>query len=790
MLNRLVVGAALALAVATLTTHGVDAQDRQDSLQHAGLGTPIRPTTHPPLPVHAAQYWLVPDVATSAGAAARPDANDLFRGFARGVSLIGTHQFGAALPLVSAPGLSRTILAAYAQYYRGLALIGLSQPSEADAAFRAAAAMKPDGYLRESLALQQAQIAQDASDPAHAYEVLAALTHEKLSAPEEVWAPLGRAAELAGRRAEALEAYRRVYYDFPLSLQANDAQAGLERLQTTGSLPPDHFERAMARAETLFGAKRWAQARAGFESIASASQGDDAVLVKLRLAECDYYLDRFRQAREDLAPLLDTGPRRAEARFFHLTATRALGQVDTYERLAREFVQEAGDDTWAAEALNNLGTHYILANDDASADRVFRDLLARFPESRHAERAAWKAGWRAYREGTLRDAAEIFEQAAARYPRADYRPSWLYWSGRARERLGDAPAAIARYRVTVADYQNSYYGRLAEERLAEQPAVPAADGPRRVRVAHAPTASVPTDALIRQLVALELYDDALREVQYAQRVWGDSAPLQATVAFVRHNQGLGLQATDRFNALRGAITTMRRAYPQFMAAGGEDLPPDVLRIIFPLDFWPLITKYSRQHDLDPYLVAALMAQESTFTPEITSSANAIGLMQLVPAAGRQYARKLGIANFRTSMLTNPEVNVRLGTQYFKDLSDRFGGAYYALASYNAGPNRVAQWKTERGDLPQDEFIDDIPFPETQTYVKRILGTAEDYRRLYGGGLLDPNASDTLAAGAAPAVRAPSVAKPAVKKTVKKPAKAAVKKPATKKASKTPARRRR
>ena len=238
--------------------------------------------------------------------------------------------------------------------------------------------------------------------------------------------------------------------------------------------------------------------------------------------------------------------------------------------------------------------------------------------------------------------------------------------------------------------------------------------------------------------------------QYAQRQWGDAPALQATNAFIRHNQGLTLRGEERFNAVRGAITTMRRAYPQFMAAGGEDLPPDVLRIIFPIDYWPLITKYSKLHDLDPFLVAALMAQESTFTAEIRSSANAYGLMQLIPATGSRYAKKLGIRNFSTRMLTDPETNIKLGTEYFKDLMDRFGGAHYALAGYNAGEARVQQWLSQRPPLPADEFTDDIPFAETQSYVKRILGTAEDYRRLYGGGLLDPN--DSLSAQAADAVR--------------------------------------
>ena len=73
----------------------------------------------------------------------------------------------------------------------------------------------------------------------------------------------------------------------------------------------------------------------------------------------------------------------------------------------------------------------------------------------------------------------------------------------------------------------------------------------------------------------------------------------------------------------------------------------------------------------------------------------------------------------------------MGTLYFSRLVRQFGGTYYALASYNAGENRVVRWKAERPGIDEDEFIDDIPFPETQNYVKRILGTAEDYRMLYG-----------------------------------------------------------
>jgi soluble lytic murein transglycosylase len=167
-----------------------------------------------------------------------------------------------------------------------------------------------------------------------------------------------------------------------------------------------------------------------------------------------------------------------------------------------------------------------------------------------------------------------------------------------------------------------------------------------------------------------------------------------------------------------------------MTAEGDLLPLEARRVIFPLDYWPIIERHATTRGLDPYLIAALVAQESSFDPAVRSAANAYGLMQIVPATGKRLARSLGMRKFSTGKLTDPETNVKLGTYYVKGLVNQFGGEHFALAGYNAGENRVERWIAERGPLPQDEFIDDIPFPETQIYVKKILGTAEDYRQLY------------------------------------------------------------
>lgn len=722
----------VALALAVCGGDGARAQNRV-----AGPASPPEPsgvttTSHPPLPGHPSMYWLVPDSPASRMPGRQVPEPAAVR-FARGATLIEAGNFAAGLLLVSGADLTSTPLAHYSRYYAGVALLGLRRLDEAEGAF-AAIEDHVDGYLEEAVPLRMAETLLARSEPEDAADVLDDLSDETLTAPEEVFLRLGAAHEAARDAARALKAYQRVYYEFPLSNQAVDAQEAIERLQTPALIPPNRFQLELDRAERLFSARRWAQARAAFVSLAPVAMHDNRELVALRVAECDYHLGRHRGARDALRQYLRGASREAEARFFHLSATRALGDHATYVTLARGLVADHSESSWAEDTLNNLASHYVTLDDEEQADRVFRELADRFPRGRYTDRAAWKIGWRAYKQDRFVEAARTFEAAAAVFPRADYRPSWLYWAARSRDQLGERTAANALYHVIASDYLNSYYGRLAAAALAERRQPPVVPSVATENADGAPDPLVPTDAVIRALVAVELFDAALNEVEYARRAWGDSPALQATVAWIRHRRGFQQRSAERFADVRGAITIMRRAYPQFMAAGGEHLPPDILRVIFPLDYWPLIKKYSDAHGLDPYLMTALIAQESTFTADVRSSANAVGLMQLIPATARRYATKLGL-RYSSRMLTQPETNIRLGMRYFKDLADRFGGAHYALASYNAGEHRIARWISERPGFEQDEFIDDIPFPETQNYVKRILGTADDYRRLYGGGTL-------------------------------------------------------
>jgi soluble lytic murein transglycosylase len=481
--------------------------------------------------------------------------------------------------------------------------------------------------------------------------------------------------------------------------------------------------RELARAELLFANRRYNEALTAFDSLTARSSADDRELVALRLAECQYYQGRHRQALAALQPYLSASKREAEARFFALSALRGAGDHAGYVAAAEKLVTDYGTTSWAEETLNNLATHYIIADDDATAATVFADYLERFPQGKYGARAAWKLGWWRYRAGDYASAAAIFDRAAATYPRADYRPSWVYWAGRAYAKVKDTEHANARFELVRTDYLHSYYGRLATEYLTSnggtRSPIGALASPAPV-IEVAPPGLPPNASEIRQLILSGAYALAEAEVKYAQRKWGQAPALEATRAWLLRARG----------EYRLAINAMRRAYPQYMTRDGEQLPAEARRVIFPLDYWPLIERHATGRGLDPYLIAALVAQESSFDAGVRSAANAYGLMQIVPSTGRRLAKSLGIRKFTTGKLTDPETNVKLGTFYFKGLVTQFGGAHFALASYNAGESRVEKWIAERGPLPQDEFIDDIPFPETQIYVKKILGTAEDYRQLY------------------------------------------------------------
>ena len=181
--------------------------------------------------------------------------------------------------------------------------------------------------------------------------------------------------------------------------------------------------------------------------------------------------------------------------------------------------------------------------------------------------------------------------------------------------------------------------------------------------------------------------------------------------------------------LRAAENT-RRAFPGYLTADLGELPREAWELLFPLPYWDVIHRESQRRGVDPFLVAGLIRQESRFESEAVSSAGALGLMQLMPPTARQLDRNRRLSRER---ILEPERNIRLGVLHLSQLLRRFdGNVEKAVAAYNGGGARVAQWTKE---LPADipAFVESIPLEQTRNFVYIVLRNYQFYRDLYGGG---------------------------------------------------------
>lgn len=161
----------------------------------------------------------------------------------------------------------------------------------------------------------------------------------------------------------------------------------------------------------------------------------------------------------------------------------------------------------------------------------------------------------------------------------------------------------------------------------------------------------------------------------------------------------------------------------------------ILKKIYPMKYSEYVYKYSDEYDVDPILIFSIIKAESNFNPNVVSSSNAMGLMQLMDTTAEEIAKKLEI-NFEKGMsLYNPELNIRLGTKYFSNLMKEYNNNYLlALTAYNAGIGNVQKW-IEQGIIKEDgSDIENIPFKETNNYVRKIVRDYKIYNELYSENL--------------------------------------------------------
>lgn len=531
----------------------------------------------------------------------------------------------------------------------------------------------------------------------------------------------GKCHERQQEWTEAAASYDRLDHDFPLAEEAQEASAKMRALARNlpAAAPGVRAARDLKKALLLFDANRPALAAPLLRRLLlQRTPADQLDLIRVRLGRSLLEMKHWREAEAQLRAVPPASTLAPEAAFFLAKIAAHGGRGTTgYQDVVTRFPTTP----WAEEALLSLATSHLKDFDLAGALPYFRQMLRDHPDGPLADRASWWVGLADARAGHHEEAAAVMEAAARRWPSSSLTAGFLFWAGQSRLDAGDAVRGRALLEETVHRYKYNYHGRRAAEALAKLPVSEIVPPPTQRSVHPDPTAEMAPERLtrVRQLLLIDRLDEAQEELKLQPA----TSVSQATIAWIHSRRG----------RLRPAINTMKRAYPEYISEAADQLPADVLQILYPLQFRNELEAKARANKVDPALVAALICQESTFDPTARSAVGAHGLMQIMPQTGRVLARTLGV-RFRPQSLHNPDVNLGFGTRYLREMIDRYDGRIErALAAYNAGPHRVEAWTAARPDVSATEFTETIPFTETRGYVMSILSMTERYRQIYGLG---------------------------------------------------------
>lgn len=418
------------------------------------------------------------------------------------------------------------------------------------------------------------------------------------------------------------------------------------------------------------------------------------------------------------------GDYRGRADYQRARALSRLGRAaDARSALVRVTRQHRGDTTAAGLAWYLLGDLASDAARDSDALMAWRTLAEQYPSHPLAPRARFRSAIINASLGKWSDSEREWRLLAARS--SDEQSASRYWLARSLAEQGKRAPAEREWRALIADAPDSYYALLAARRVRQSPwrdsvASRGRSGPAAARLDSAAIAFAFQRAA--WLDSLGLRSEARDERGDLLRVASASAPDARAVAAAFAQRNLASPAIQLATRLQ-----------ELVLQRGESLTADDQRLRFPLPFVQSLQEYARRSSLKVPFVAALIRQESRFTPDARSGAGARGLMQVMPPVGRSLATAVGIAPWHDSLLYVPAINLQLGTRHLAAALRVDGRQHpaYALAAYNAGRSRMVRWRAMRGAAADWElFVERIPYVETRDYVRIVLRNEEWYRVLY------------------------------------------------------------
>ncbi len=537
----------------------------------------------------------------------------------------------------------------------------------------------------------------------------------------------------ARQLSRAAKDYQALYYKYPLSDESKAAASALPQIarQLGSEYASPSVEMQEQRAQIIFDAHKWKEARPEFEKLAAlvrdpASPKHQKAL--LRIAQTKI---QPKGSPTILSSLTTPDPEVDAERLFGLSQAYRTAKNEPQMFATLDLIsQKYPHSVWSEEALMAAGNYEWVLLDRNKAVSYYQRLVDAFPEGKNAYNAEWRVAWIAFLNKQA-DADQRLTTFLLKYPVSANAVDAIYWLGRSAERTGNPGHARSFYKKAIERFPQTYFAHAAASRL-KQIGAGAEDAPEflakippppPLRAFDEPVPASATDRWAKaQALRLIAFDNSA-ELELKNAYFATSSPrflLEAAQA-----------AFDQGHFAAG-MSYGRIIVPNFDSRQFSELPIAVWKTLYPLPYETALRREAAKNNFDPMFAAGLIRQESTFQADIVSYANAIGLMQVLPKTGKILAKQLKI-RYNKNLLYDANYNLQLGMLYIANLVRLTGAPEYAAAAYNAGEDRIALWKSERNYEEIPELVESIPFTQTREYVQIVLRNAAVYRMIYGSG---------------------------------------------------------
>lgn len=660
-------------------------------------------------------------------------------GVLSGVLLIESNP-SAAIPFLQAGQRDLPVLDDYLRLWIGEAKLRLGEAKEAAGLFESILQAVPDSNLTGLVALRAGEAWYQAANCPEALAWLAKAVantdKDKERLVPQAWLRMAACQLRSSQVAEGRGTLEQLWVKFAYAPEAKEAETLL--LTNLGGEPwaatsEDRFGRAQAflgqalHAEAIEELKKFLAMEPGSPYRGSA---------KLKLGVAQVRLKQYDQARETFQALKAAHVAESDE------ATVWLARVYLRQAMGAKLLELSRSLDKLSLSAEQKGQINLFAGIWLEDHKQFNEAIAKYrlvakagePATQRAE-ASWRVGWALYRTARYKECIEVLQHIVDQRD-SDFEPQALYWIARSLTQTQNSRARDV-YAQLCRQYPFTYYCQLAREQapdaviegIGQVVPSPGSDSPNAEAVAPAPAkiAEIEQQPAYRRALELKqlgLDADAARELAALTEQYTRDQDVLMTLSMRLNEVG----------AYNHALRLARARFREKLERTGGSVAPGLWAVAYPTGLIPTI-KTQGLNGVNPYLVAAIIREESQYDVRAVSRVGAIGLMQVMPATANQVAQRHHLPAVTRDDLFDQETNIRIGARYVEQLLAQFSGdVIQTIAAYNAGPIVVGNWAGQHKGRSQDEFVELIPYVETRQYVKRVLRSFKEYLRLAGSAV--------------------------------------------------------